>query len=266
MDFSLNTILLAFLLTLLAGLATGIGSIITLRKHKLNTQFLSFILGFSAGVMIYVSFVELFFVAKESLVKIYSISTANIIVTASFFCGILITALIDKIIPNDKNPHEINEVNKNELKNKNLLRTGVVTAFALALHNFPEGFATFASALKDPNLGISVAVAVAIHNIPEGIAVAVPIFYATNNRNKAFTYSFLSGLAEPLGAIVGFLFLMPFMNDTIFAIVFAGVAGMMVFVSLDELLPTAEKYGKHHYSIYGLVTGMFIMALSLIIV
>lgn len=266
MEYSIQTIAFAFFLTLFAGLSTGVGSIIALRVKEINAKFLSYILGFSAGVMIYVSFVELLFVARSELALIYSVKTADIYVALGFFGGMVITALIDKVIPEEKNPHEFNEIDKEGLKKKNLLRTGVVTAFALALHNFPEGFATFASGLQDPQLGIGIAVAVAIHNIPEGIAVAVPIYYATGNKKKAFTYSFLSGLAEPIGAIVGFIFLRTIMTDTIFAVVFAGVAGMMVFVSLDELLPSAEKYGEHHYSIYGVVTGMVIMALSLILI
>ncbi|MFV0423962.1 MAG: zinc transporter ZupT [Bacilli bacterium] len=266
MDYSLTSVLTAISLTLFAGLATGFGSVIALKVKRLNTKFLSLVLGFSAGVMIYVSFVELLYVARGELASIYSMKMADLLTAVGFFGGILITALIDKIIPSDKNPHEYHEIDEETLNKNHLLRTGLVTALALALHNFPEGFATFASALTDTKLGISIAIAVAIHNIPEGIAVAVPIYYATGDKKKAFIYSFLSGLAEPLGAIIGFLFLRPFMNDTVFAIVFASVAGMMVFVSLDELLPTAEKYGKHHYSIYGVVLGMAIMALSLIII
>lgn len=264
--YSTSTIVLAFSLTLFAGLSTGFGSLIALKVKNFNTSFLSFILGFSAGVMIYVSFVELLFIARENLSNIYSDKTATIYVTLGFFGGIAISAVIDKLIPSEQNPHEINEVDKEKIKSKSLMRTGVVTALALAIHNFPEGFATLASALQDPKLGVSIALAVAIHNIPEGIAVSVPIYYATGDKKKAFIYSFLSGLAEPVGAIVGFLVLRNFINDTLFAIVFAAVAGIMVFISLDELLPTAEEYGKHHYAIYGVVLGMAVMAFSLIII
>lgn len=264
--YSTSTILIAFSLTLFAGLSTGFGSLIALKVKNFNTSFLSFILGFSAGVMIYVSFVELLFIARENLANIYSIKQATIYVTLGFFGGIIISALIDKLIPSEQNPHEIVEVDEEKIKSRSLMRTGVVTALALAIHNFPEGFATLASALQDPKLGISIALAVAIHNIPEGIAVSVPIYYATGDKKKAFIYSFLSGLAEPVGAIIGFLVLRNFINDTLFAIVFAVVAGIMVFISLDELLPTAEKYGKHHYAIYGVVLGMAVMAFSLIII
>ena len=143
------------------------------------------------------------------------------------------------------------------------MRMGLFTALAIGIHNFPEGLATFTAALNDLELGIAIAIAIAIHNIPEGIAVSVPVYYATGNRKKAFTLSFLSGLAEPIGAIVGYLLLMPIMNDMVFGILFASVAGIMVFISLDELLPAAREYGEHHLSIYGLLAGMAVMALSL---
>jgi ZIP family zinc transporter len=159
---------------------------------------------------------------------------------------------------------EMDEEAKKVHKNKKLMKMGMFTALAIAIHNFPEGMATFVAALKDPTLGLSIAVAIAIHNIPEGIAVSVPIYYATGSKKKAFGLSFASGLAEPIGALVGFTILAPFMNDTVFGILFAGVAGIMVFISLDELLPTAREYGEHHLAIYGLVAGMAVMAVSLL--
>ena len=145
-----------------------------------------------------------------------------------------------------------------------LMRMGLFTALAIAIHNFPEGLATFIAALDDPSLGIAIAVAIAIHNIPEGIAVSVPIYYATGNKKKAFWYSFSSGLAEPVGALIGFLILMPFLSPLIFGLIFAGVAGIMVFISIDELLPAAQEFGEHHLSIYGLIAGMMLMAFSLL--
>lgn len=145
------------------------------------------------------------------------------------------------------------------------MRTGVFTAVTIAVHNFPEGLATFISAMQDLSVALPVVAAIAIHNIPEGIAVSVPIYYASGSKKKAFMYSFLSGLAEPLGAIVGYLLLMPFMNDLVFGILFAAVAGIMVFISMDELLPAAREYGEHHLSMYGLVGGMIVMAVSLLL-
>lgn len=261
----LSPVIYAFLLTLFAGLSTGIGSALAFFTKRTNTKFLSLSLGFSAGVMIYVSFVEIFFKAKESLSLALGSQKGGWVTVIAFFGGMLLIALIDKLIPSFENPHEIKKVEDMEKKDSNpkLMRMGVFTALAIGIHNFPEGLATFTAALKDLELGIAIAVAIAIHNIPEGIAVSIPIYYATGSKKKAFTLSFLSGLAEPVGALVGYLILMPFMSDTVFGILFASVAGIMVFISLDELLPAAREYGEHHLSIYGLVGGMAVMAISL---
>jgi ZIP family zinc transporter len=269
MEYELNDILIAFGLTLFAGLSTGIGSAIAFFTKHTNTKFLSVALGFSAGVMIYVSFVEIFFKAKESLIDAIGYYPGSWLTVASFFGGIAIIAIIDRFIPSAENPHEIKMVEDADKgagpkKDKKLMRMGVFTALAIAIHNFPEGLATFTAALTDPGLGVAIAVAIAIHNIPEGIAVSVPIVYATGNKKKAFLYSFLSGLAEPIGAIVGYLILLPFLTELTFGILFAGVAGIMVFISIDELLPAAREYGEHHLSIYGLIAGMGMMAISLL--
>lgn len=259
----------AFSLTLLAGLSTGIGSLIAFLSKKFNPKFLAASLGFSAGVMIYVSMIEIFAKAKNSLVQIYGDSGGYWITTISFFCGIAFIGLIDKLVPIRENPHEIGVIGSDAPQFRDtdhrLLRMGVFSALAIAIHNFPEGLATFFGALQNPFLGISIAVAIAIHNIPEGIVVSIPIYYATKSRKRAFWFSFLSGLAEPIGALIGFLILRNFMNDSFFGIVFAVVAGIMVYISLDELLPTAEKYGEHHIAIFGLILGMAIMASSLLL-
>ncbi len=267
-NISTNSILFALTLTMFAGLSTGIGSLIALFAKKTNTTFLSVSLGFSAGVMIYVSMIEIFPKAKESLEGYCSSpGMAHFYTILAFFFGMGIIALIDKLVPEYENPHEIKSVEAMVPKNrdKNLMRMGMMSALAIAIHNFPEGIATFTAALKDPYLGIGITIAIAIHNIPEGIAVSVPIYYATGSRKKAFWYSFLSGLSEPVGAILAFLVLMPFLNDLVFGLIFASVAGIMVFISFDELLPTSEKYGKHHLSIYGLIAGMMVMAISLVL-
>lgn len=257
----------AFLLTLFAGLSTGIGSAIAFFAKRTNTKFLSISLGFSAGVMIYVSMVEIFFKAQASLIGTLGVRLGSWVNVLSFFGGMLLIAIIDKFIPSAENPHVIRGVEdlKKEPDKDSLMRMGMFTALAVGIHNFPEGLATFVSALQDPKIAIPIAVAIAIHNIPEGIAVSVPIYYATGSKRKAFLYSFLSGLSEPVGALVGYLILMPFMNDTIFGILFASVAGIMVFISLDELLPSAQRYGEHHLSIFGMMTGMAVMALSLLL-
>lgn len=255
----------ALLLTIFAGLSTGIGGLLAFHKKASSHTFLSFSLGFSAGVMIYVSFVEIFVKGKDALSQSYGVKTGYIYTTIAFFLGILLIGVIDKLVPEKENPHEPKDPNDFKLKEKTLLRMGLFSALAIGIHNFPEGLATFIAALDDRTLGVGIAVAIAIHNIPEGIAVAIPIFHATKSKKKAFGYAFLSGLSEPIGALIGYLLLRTFISDSLFGFVFAFVAGIMVYISIDELLPTAEKYGKHHVVIYGLLAGMGLMALSLIL-
>jgi ZIP family zinc transporter len=266
----INIILLAFGLTLFAGLSTGIGSTLAFFARTTNTKFLSVALGFSGGVMIYVSLIEIFFKAKSSLVTEMGESAGYWVTVAAFFGGMALIAIIDKLVPEMGNPHELKKIEDAEvppatLKKKKLLRMGLFSALAIAIHNFPEGLATFTAVLKDPKLGVAIAIAIAIHNIPEGIAVSVPVYFATGDKRKAFKLSFLSGLAEPVGALIGFIILLPFFNDVVFGILFASVAGIMVFISIDELLPAAREYGKAHLSIYGLISGMVVMAVSLIL-
>ncbi len=271
----------AFVLTLLAGLATGIGSALAFFTRRTHKTFLSLSLGFSAGVMLYVSFVELLPQARNGMAPVLGENRAAWVATAAFFGGLALIALIDYFIPSYENPHEsrlphdlevihsihaeagqLEEIQAAGMDRK-LLRVGVITALALAIHNFPEGLATFTSALANPALGLSIAVAIAIHNIPEGISVSVPLFYATNDRLRAFTWSFLSGLAEPLGAVAGYLLLRTWFSQEMFGVILSGVAGIMVYISLDELLPTARAYGQGHTVIYGTIAGMAVMALSL---
>lgn len=287
--------LFAMLLTLLAGLATGIGGAIAFFAKRTNTKFLSVALGFSAGVMVYISFVEIFMEARNTLTAELGEKAGSWVTIVSFFAGMFIIALIDNLVPDYENPHETKKVEQitedsppenlpdhltassftveggtaaltpagKAAEKSKLLRAGLFTALAVAIHNFPEGFATFVSAMRDPSLGISIAVAIAIHNIPEGIAVSIPVYYATGSRRKAFLYSFLSGMSEPAGAVIGYLILSRFMTDIMFGIIFAAIGGIMVFISFDQLLPTAREYGEHHLSIYGLVLGMILMAVSL---
>ncbi len=264
----MNNVFFAFLLTLLAGLSTGIGSAIAFLCRHTNRKFLSVSLGFSAGVMIYVSLIEIFVKAQESLTAELGTRLGSWITVISFFGGMLVIAIIDKLIPSGENPHEVKlmeQLEQSQPQPARLMRMGFFTALAIAIHNFPEGLATFVSALQEPALAIPIVVAIAIHNIPEGIAVSVPIYQATGSRAKAFRYSFLSGLAEPMGALVGWLLLRPVMNDAVFGVLFAGVAGIMVFISFDELLPAAREYGEHHLSLYGLIGGMVVMAVSLLL-
>jgi Predicted divalent heavy-metal cations transporter len=260
----INNILLAFGLTLIAGLSTGIGSILAFFTKRTNTKFLSTALGFSAGVMIYVSFMEMLPEAKSNLIDSFGERIGVLYMLCAFFGGMALISLIDFVTPEDKNPHEIHNVE--ELSNKNyksLNKTGLIVALSIAIHNFPEGIATFTSALNSLEIAIPITVAIAIHNIPEGIAVSIPIYHATGNKKKAFWLSFLSGMAEPIGALFGFLILMPFWSPSMNGFILSAVAGIMIFISMDELLPCAQKYGEHHLSIIGLIAGMATMALSL---
>ncbi|MBY7144048.1 zinc transporter ZupT [Virgibacillus sp. NKC19-3] len=266
----MNDILLAFLLTLFAGLATGIGSLLAFFAKTTNTKFLSFALGLSAGVMVYVSLIDIFFEAQDALITDVGEQAGSWLTVIAFFAGMVLIALIDRFIPKHSNPHEVKKVEDMDkpgaaINDPSLLKMGVFTALAIGIHNFPEGIATFMSTLQDPTLGVAIAIAIAIHNIPEGIAVSVPIYYATGDKKRAFKLSFLSGLAEPAGALLAFLILMPFLNGVMFGIIFAMVAGIMVFISLDQLLPAAKKYDESHTSIYGVIIGMAIMALSLLL-
>lgn len=266
----MNDVVFAFLITLIAGLFTAIGGVIALFAKRENINFLAICLSFSAGVMIYISFVEILDKAKESLQYVYGDEKGFFIATIAFFGGILIVALIDKLIP-----HEDETIQSLTPKSDNyalvgkdmkaLRRMGLMSAIAIAIHNFPEGLVTFMATLQDPTVGVAIAFAIAIHNIPEGIAVAIPIYYATGSKKKALLISTASGLTEPLGALVAYLFLINFFNDVAFGIVFAAVGGIMIHISFNQLLPTAQKYGNHRSVMKGLFAGMFVMALSLVI-
>ena len=213
--------------------------------------------------MIYVSFVEIFLKARNSLAVPFGETRGYVYTVIAFFSGIALIALIDRLIPNYENPHELSTTDPSQ--EPRLLRMGLFSALAIAVHNFPEGLATFMGALTDPALGISITIAIAIHNIPEGVAVSAPIYYATKSRSKAFFLSAASGFAEPVGALIGYFLLRSIFSESTFGIIFAGVAGIMVYISLDELLPTAEEYGEHHIAIGGLIAGMAVMALSLLL-
>lgn len=259
----------AFFLTLCAGLATAIGSVIAFVTHRTSKGFFSFTLGLSAGVMLFVSFVELFDESRSLMVASWGERMGEFGAAIFFFVGMGVIGLIDKLVPSFENPHEVRQVESLNAPIKGderrLHHMGLLTALAIAIHNFPEGIATFMAAENNPSIGIAIAVAIALHNIPEGVAVSIPIYYATGSKKRAFGYSLLSGLAEPLGALLAYLLLMPFMNDVVLGGVLASVAGIMVYISVDELLPAAREYGKPHVAIWGMVIGMIIMSASLIL-
>lgn len=296
----MNGVLIAFGLTAFAGLVTGVGSGIAFFARRTNYRFLSVATGFSAGVMIYVSFVEIFFKGSAALATAYGDVRGQWINAASFFGGILLIGVIDNLIPSADNPHSTHaeeetaplhdksapipddlkqnragragqDIADDPVRQRRLMRMGMFTALAIAIHNFPEGLATFLAALHDPKVGMMIAIAIALHNIPEGISVSVPIFYATGSRKKAFALSLLSGLAEPVGAAVAYGVLVLVLGGgtaippQVMGVLFGGVAGIMVYISLDELLPTSRAYGKGHDSLLGLVSGMVVMAVSLLL-
>lgn len=264
-----GNVLFALGLTLFAGLSTAIGSVMVLLSKKFNPRFLAASLGFSAGVMIYVSLVEIFAKARISLAAVYGGRAGYWYTVLAFFIGMAIITVIDRLVPSFENPHEVGNIHEMvdspEHVDRKLLRMGIFSALAIGIHNFPEGLATFIGALTDPAMGVSIAVAIAIHNIPEGIAVSIPVYYATKSRGRAFILSASSGLAEPVGALLGYVLLRSFLPGMAFGWVFAAVAGIMVYISFDELLPTAEEYGEHHIAIGGLIGGMMLMAVSLVL-
>jgi len=268
----MNDVLFAFALTLIAGLATGVGGLVVVFSKVTNKRFLAACLSFSAGVMIYISFAEIFLEAFESLEYAYGDGMGYLILTVSFFAGIAFMAIVDKLIPDDEAHTELLEAASKEGQasgkdKRELRRTGISSTIAIAIHNFPEGLITFMAALYDPAMGVAIAIAIIIHNIPEGIAIAAPIYHATGSKKKAFLVSVGAGLTEPLGALIAWLLLRNVFDDIggLFGIIFAAVGGIMVFVAIHQLLPSAQKYGKHHLVMKWLFAGMAVMAVSLVI-
>ena len=269
----------ALILTLIAGSATGIGGALVLFKKKISSNFLAGALGISAGVMIFISLAEMFPEA-QAMIGETGLSHGKAFVLIAFFVGMGIITLIDFTIPEYENPHEASGLSldaktaavgmvQQSGNEKALQRLGIMSALAIAIHNFPEGIATFIGSLNDPEMGAGITFAISIHNIPEGIAVAIPIYYATKSKAKALLYATLSGLSEVIGAALCLAVTSIFGIELtgggpIFPLIMSAVAGIMIYISLDELLPTAEKYGKHHIAIAGVVGGMAIMGVSLL--
>ncbi|MDR2167174.1 MAG: zinc transporter ZupT [Clostridiales bacterium] len=264
----LGDVSFALLLTLLAGLATGLGGLVVMFTKTTNKRFLCICLSFSAGVMLYISFVEILFKGFEVLGEELANGAGYIWGTAAFFAGIAAIALIDKFVPHDDHVTEELLEGHADSETKGLKRTGLMSALAVSIHNFPEGLVTFMAAMYDPALGIAIAIAIALHNIPEGIAMASPIYYATGSRAKAVGIATASGLTEPLGGIVAWLLLRNIFDDmgVVFGVSFAFVAGIMVFVAVHQLLPAAQKYGEHHMVMKWLFLGMGFIALSMVLI
>jgi len=239
----------SLLLAFLAGISTLIGGLLALLLKKTKFCYLCITFGFSAGVMIFISFAELLSQSIKIIGFLYSI--------IAFFSGILIIYLIDVLIPH------IYEEETYEKKKGKLEKVAILLFLGIFIHNFPEGIVVFFSSVTNLKLGLLVALAIAMHNIPEGIAVSMPILYATKSRKKAIWYSFLSGIAEPIGAILSFFILYKFLNDFILGLILSATAGVMIFISFDELLPYVYKHKNQHFSILGLFLGMFVISLSI---
>jgi len=256
---------IAFALTLAAGLATAIGSLMVLFSRRPEPRLLAFGLAFAGGAMVYVSLSEILNKSIASFTLAHGERLGFALGTFSFLAGVALIVAIDHLIPN---PHESLDKRDPLFREDNrgyVRRVGLLTAVAITAHNFPEGLATFFATLESPSVGMPLAFAIAIHNIPEGIAIAVPVYFATGNKLYAFTASLLSGLAEPVGAALGYFALAGSLSHTTFGIVFGMIAGVMVFLALDELLPAAKRYARGHETVYGLVSGMATLALSLVL-
>ena len=276
----MENVILALLLTSLAGLCTSIGSFIAIFMKKPNPKILSFTMGFSAGVMIFISFIELLIDSINVLGFLMAILIFFIGMIIMFFIDILVSHeyefedSIEFLINNTGeckthlhhgHRHRYGHYERGQKRNDNLVKTSIFIFFGVFIHNFPEGMATFIGTLTELQLGIALTIAIALHNVPEGIAVAVPIYACTLDKKKAFKWSFISGMSEPLGALLTWLVLFPFINDFVLNVMLGAVGGIMVYISLDELLPISRALAKEHYSIIGIITGMFIMAISLAI-
>lgn len=249
-----------------AALATMLGGLVVLMAKQPSPKLLSFGLAFAGGAMVYVSLVEIFIKSQASFSQVYDAKMGYTAATLAFFAGVVMLILLDRAIPH---PHGSMQLNDNRLddavKRAQLNRMGLLTALAITAHNFPEGLATFFATYDNPVVGMPLALAIAVHNIPEGVSIAIPIYVATGSRNKALIACGLSALAEPAGALLGYLVLAPFLSPWIYGAVFGVIAGVMVFLALDELLPAAKRYAEGHQTVYGMISGMVVMAISLVL-
>lgn len=264
-DVPMHNLLMALAVTTAAGLATAFGSLLVFASKAPNARLLAFGLAFAGGAMVYVSLGEILNKSIASFSLSYGDQLGFTFGTIAFLAGVLLIMAIDHFVPNPHERLEVDDPYFRQHNNEYIKRVGLLTAVAITAHNFPEGLATFFATLENPGVGMPLAFAIAIHNIPEGIAIAVPVYFATHNKGYAFLACLLSGLAEPLGAIIGYVLLRPFLSEAVFGGVFGVIAGVMVFLALDELLPAAKRYSKGHETVYGLVAGMAALAISLVL-
>lgn len=262
---SLQNLAVAFGITLAAGLATVLGSVLAFLSKTPNPRILSFGLAFAGGAMVYVSLTEIFSKSQQAFTAAYGQNMGFAATTLAFLAGLGTVALIDRLVPNPHDSLDAHDPEFHEKSRHHIARVGLMTAFAITAHNFPEGLATFFATLENPSVGLPLALAIAIHNIPEGISIAAPVYFATRKRGFTVLVCLISGLAEPLGALLGYSLLQPFLSPAVFGSVFGLIAGVMVFLALDELLPAAKRYARGHETVYGLTTGMAVIALSLVL-
>lgn len=253
---------IALLVTVISSLATGLGGMLVLFFKQPSPRLLAFGLSFAGGAMVYVSLTEILNKSILSFSDVLGDKVGFAWGTLAFLVGIIIVLTLDRVVPN---PHSALEKIGGTTQSQELYRTSLLTLCAITAHNLPEGMATFFATYENPMLGLPLAIAIGIHNIPEGIAIALPIYAATGNKKLALLASFISGFAEPLGAVIGYGILAPYLSPVIYGWVFGIIGGIMVYLSLDELLPAAKQYAKGHETVYGLVTGMSILAVSLIL-
>ena len=264
-DASTSSVLVALAVTLAAGLATGLGSLLVIFAKGPNPRLLAFGLAFAGGAMVFVSLSEILNKSIASFSLAYGPREGFAWATGAFLVGMVAIMVIDRLVPN---PHDSLTTDDPALLEHNrdyIRRVGLMTAVAITAHNFPEGLATFFATLESPAVGLPLAFAIAIHNIPEGIAIAVPVYYATGRKRYAFVASLLSGLAEPVGAAIGYVLLAAVLSEAVFGALFGIIAGVMVFLAIDELLPAAKRYARGHETVYGLVSGMGVLAISLVL-
>lgn len=262
-DLFSPSVITAFLVCIGAASATVIGGLSVLRAEKSNPRLLAFGLSFAGGAMVYISLVEIFVKSNASFSQVLDHKEAYAAATLAFFAGVFLIAIIDRLIPNPHVELTHGHVHTSAAEQKYIFNVGLLATLAITVHNFPEGMATFFATLDNPVVGSSLAFAIAVHNIPEGVSIALPVFYATGSKKMALLATLISGLAEPVGALLGYLVLAPFLSPMVYGIVFGMIAGAMVFLSLDELLPAAKRYSTGHETVYGMVSGMAILALSL---
>lgn len=253
-------IMRALLLSLGAGLSTLLGALVVVFTKKKSEKLVTVSLGFAAGVMVSVSFLDMLPLATDLLAQQYNKAIGVVISVASLLLGVGIASGLDKLVP-----HEHGKTGEDENSHGNIYRLGMMSMLAIAVHNFPEGIATFMAGMSNPSIGLTIAVAIALHNIPEGISVAMPIYFATGNKKRAFLYTLLSGISEPVGALLAYTVLQPFISNTLLGVLFSIVAGIMLYISIEELIPSSRQYGFTRLALTSTFAGICLMPLTHVI-